>query len=198
MRELLIFLVLAGAGVFAVYRSCTFEFFCPAEKLPGIPLEEVLTAADSEEKSTEKSVSADNSGQDSSAGKNDESNKEQAASSEEKKASKQSAEKTAEQASEKKKSSGECKPYLVKNIRPGANNDKEQVKLLEKFLNEFEGEKLVVGGVYDGLDQAAVKRFQEKYAEEILRPFGLSRPNGLVLEGTRRQINKLYCQKKST
>ncbi len=87
-----------------------------------------------------------------------------------------------------------CDDYLTKDIRPGARNDKQEVIKLEKFLNTYEGEKLIAGGVYDGTDQAAVKRFQEKYRKEILDPAGVTSPNGLVLKGTRKQVNALYCK----
>lgn len=90
--------------------------------------------------------------------------------------------------------------YFTKDIKPGASNDKAEVIKLEKFLNEYEGEKLIAGGVYDGTDQAAVKRFQEKYKADILEPAGLTEPNGMVLEGTRKKLNEIYCaqQKKDT
>ncbi len=87
-----------------------------------------------------------------------------------------------------------CNDYLTKDIRLGARNDKQEVIKLEKFLNTYEGEKLIAGGVYDGTDQAAVKRFQEKYRTAILDPAGVASPNGLVLKGTRKQINALYCK----
>ncbi len=110
--------------------------------------------------------------------------------------------KSAEQETETKnseESDGEKKEctqeYLTKDIRPGRKNDKQEVIKLEKFLNDFEGEKLITGGVYDGTDQAAVKRFQEKYRKDILDPAGVKNPNGLVLEGTRKKINELYCTK---
>ena len=89
-----------------------------------------------------------------------------------------------------------CAPYIVTDIRPGRHNDKQDVIRLEKFLNTYEGEKLVEGGVYDGTDQAAVKRFQKKYADDILAPAGLRSPTGLVLDSTRKKINALYCAHK--
>jgi hypothetical protein len=67
---------------------------------------------------------------------------------------------------------------------------------LEKFLNEFEGEKLVAGGRYDATDVAAVKRFQQKYAAQILTPYKLTKPTGEVMSSTLAQINKLYCEDK--
>ncbi len=96
---------------------------------------------------------------------------------------------------EEKKEKITCKPFITKDIKPNAANDKREVIKLEKFLNTYEGEKLIVGGVYDGTDQAAVKRFQEKYRKDILEPYGVKRANGNVLKSTRAKINEIYCAK---
>ncbi len=200
MRELLIFVIVVAGATFGVYRSCWFEFFCPAERIPGTPLEEVLREA---EDAADKVVSKDSAPEKEKDRENEKSSSAEKSDSETVEENKETETKNAEDkvdsTSQVVESAAEksCKPYLTANIRPGRNNDKEQVKKLEKFLNEYEGEKLVVGGIYDAADVAAVKRFQEKYADEILKPFGLNSPTGLVLSSTRKKINDLYCQKTS-
>lgn len=48
-----------------------------------------------------------------------------------------------------------------------------------------------VTGYFGALTQKAVIKFQEKYAEDILQPFGLKEGNGLVLGGTREKLNEV-------
>ena len=45
-----------------------------------------------------------------------------------------------------------------------------------------------------GKNGEAVKRFQEKYASEILVPADLTKGNGFVGSGTRKKINSLISQ----
>ncbi len=90
----------------------------------------------------------------------------------------------------------ECEARLNKHIKRGAANDAGEVRKLEQFLNNFQGEKLAVDGVYDDVDELAVKRFQEKYRAEVLTPWDLAEPTGFVYKTTRQQINKLYCASK--
>jgi peptidoglycan hydrolase-like protein with peptidoglycan-binding domain len=69
-------------------------------------------------------------------------------------------------------------------------NNSEDVKKLEIFLNTYEGEKLVVNGVYDIKDVEAVKRWQKKYRSFILDPMGLKQPTGTVYTLSQRQIER--------
>ena len=86
-----------------------------------------------------------------------------------------------------------CGLYMDKFIRAGRNNDPEQVKKLQQFLNDFENAGLPVTGVYGPLTVAAVKAFQIKYADEILTPWGENVPTGIVYQTTLRQINMIVC-----
>ncbi len=86
-----------------------------------------------------------------------------------------------------------CSPHIKTYIRYGAENDVEDVRKLEIFLNEKQGESLVVDGVYGAEDVAAVKRFQQKYASEVLGVWGLSEPTGYVYRTTLMKINSFYC-----
>ncbi|MBI4138118.1 MAG: hypothetical protein HY482_00790 [Candidatus Wildermuthbacteria bacterium] len=84
---------------------------------------------------------------------------------------------------------------ITRNLFLGLKNS-EQVKCLQEFLFS-EGvydEGLVTGGFF-AKTLAAVKRFQEKYASEILVPIGLSRGTGFVGEKTREKINELLTRK---
>lgn len=71
-----------------------------------------------------------------------------------------------------------------------ATNVKEDVKKLERFLNEYEKEKLPINGVYELHDVAAVKRWQKKYRTFILDPMQLKQPTGTVYTLSQRQIER--------
>ena len=89
----------------------------------------------------------------------------------------------------------ECETLIVTPIRLGNTNDLWDVKDLEDFLNAFEGESLEVNWVYDQADFEAVKRFQTKYASEILTPWGIKNPTWYVFKTTTEKINEIYCSK---
>lgn len=88
---------------------------------------------------------------------------------------------------------GACAPYLTGVIRPGAQNDPAQVLLLKSFLQDTEGETLSGTGEYDTDTIEAVKRFQQKYADDILSPWGAAAPTGHVYHTTQLKINELVC-----
>ena len=86
-----------------------------------------------------------------------------------------------------------CMPLIKSYMRLGAENNVEDVKNLQNFLNESEGESLVVTGEYNAATAAAVKRFQAKYTSEVLTPWGIDAPTGHVYYTTQRKINDLAC-----
>ena len=92
-----------------------------------------------------------------------------------------------------------CDIYLFEFIRLGVDNNPVEVMKLETFLNEFQGENLVVDGFYSPEDFEAVERFQVDNWENILAPWvphGLSTaktPTGYVYKTTMRWINVLKC-----
>ena len=88
----------------------------------------------------------------------------------------------------------ECN-YLLEYIKLGALNDPVEVKKLEWFLNEFEGESLAINGIYEQVDFDAVSRFQEKYLEDVLTPWGHIEATGYVYITTKKKINELYCKR---
>lgn len=87
-----------------------------------------------------------------------------------------------------------CEPYLIDNLREHRTNSTKEVKKLQSFLAKSEGETVEQSGRYDSGTVAAVKRFQAKYADEILAPWGLTVPTGNVYHTTKKKINELYCE----
>jgi len=79
------------------------------------------------------------------------------------------------------------------NLSFGLRND-NRVMCLQEFLknqgSEVYPEGLVTGNFFS-LTKAAVTRFQEKYASEVLTPLGLLRGTGFVGLRTRAKINSL-------
>lgn len=69
-------------------------------------------------------------------------------------------------------------------------NKKEDVQKIETFLNTYEKEKLVVNGIYEKVDVAAVKRWQAKYRNLILAPMKLRNPTGTIYTLSMRQIER--------
>ncbi len=82
--------------------------------------------------------------------------------------------------------------YPSESIRNGAKNSPAQVKLLQEYLNTFERNNLLVDGVYDKDDEAAVIAWQEKYASEILAPWGLSRGTGYIYKTSLQKLKSLF------
>ncbi|GBD33893.1 hypothetical protein HRbin34_00194 [bacterium HR34] len=88
----------------------------------------------------------------------------------------------------------ECN-YLLEYIQLGANNNPKEVLKLKVFLNVFEKENLQLNGIYDIAAFEAVKRFQAKYLNDIITPWGHESPTGYVYILTKKKINEIYCQK---
>lgn len=87
---------------------------------------------------------------------------------------------------------------LTKTLRRGSRGD--EVKKLQEFLKQDpdiypEG---LVTGYYGPITERAVKRFQEKHANEVLRPYGLKEGTGVVGERTLQRVNELAAEKKIT
>jgi hypothetical protein len=88
-----------------------------------------------------------------------------------------------------------CTPLITGNILIGRQNDPNIVNTLLTFLNDTEGENLVLDGTYDADDILAVKRFQTKYFNEIIAPWGGRVATGNVAGYTRGKINVMNCGK---
>ena len=89
-----------------------------------------------------------------------------------------------------------CRTYLTDYFKSNKTNSDEEVKKLQTFLREDEGfSDLPATGYYGNLTYAAVKAFQERYAADILLPWGITTGTGWVLGTTLDKINEVYCQK---
>lgn len=85
------------------------------------------------------------------------------------------------------------KKAIAKTLRQGVRGD--EVKTLQQVLIQ---EGLLASdsatGYFGALTKGAVIRFQEKYAQEILMPVGLTKGSGFVGSGTLKKINALLTQ----
>jgi hypothetical protein len=90
-----------------------------------------------------------------------------------------------------------CSIYLTSYLRQG--NSGADVERLQTFLNSYMNAGLPVTGFFGPLTLNAVKAFQLKYWDEILKPwvtFGLESdhtPTGYVYKTTERMINLMQC-----
>jgi hypothetical protein len=84
-----------------------------------------------------------------------------------------------------------AEPYLTKPIKLGAKNNPEDVKLLEKFLNTYEYANLPVDGIYSKSDFNAVVKWQEKYTDDILKPWGIKKGTGYIFTMSLKKIKEL-------
>lgn len=97
-----------------------------------------------------------------------------------------------------------CTESITGYLRMGSANDPEQVKKLQTFLNKELGLRLPITGVFGLMTEKAVRDFQLKYANEILKPWvihGLpneTTPTGYVYKTTKRWINLIECRSLNT
>ena len=83
--------------------------------------------------------------------------------------------------------------YLRDHLKMGWNNDLIEMLKLKSFLNIFENENLPLNGNFDQQTFDAVSRFQNKYFEDVLVPWGHDAPTGFVYITTKKKINEIYC-----
>ncbi len=92
--------------------------------------------------------------------------------------------------------SGSCS-YVNAYLKKGADNDPKEVKNLQAFLRGVEKDTTVeVNGVFDDATYNAVLKFQSKYADDVLTPWGVDAPTGYVYITTKRKINEIFCSTK--
>jgi len=80
-------------------------------------------------------------------------------------------------------------PYFTQYLKLGITSP--EVSKVKTFLNE---QGFYIGEISDYFDQSlfeAIKQFQVKYTEEILKPWGINKPTGYWYKTTRKQANKL-------
>ena len=90
---------------------------------------------------------------------------------------------------------GTCAPLLSQSMGAGQRNDPAEVMKLQQFLAKDPAvyPQGLTTGLYGPLTSAAVKRFQEKYAADILAPLGLTAGTGFAGPSTIKKINELNC-----
>lgn len=93
-----------------------------------------------------------------------------------------------------------CGTMIGSFLRRGMNNNPEEVKKLQAFLNKELSLTIPLTGFFGPITENAVKQFQIKYKDQILAPWvaigGL--PNdtaatGYVFKTTLFVINKIIC-----
>jgi len=83
--------------------------------------------------------------------------------------------------------------YLIDYLKIDQVNNPIEVLKLQSFLNVFEGESLSLTGVFNQPTFEAVERFQTKYSEDILNPWGKNVTTGYVYILTKKKVNEIYC-----
>jgi hypothetical protein len=84
--------------------------------------------------------------------------------------------------------------YLLAFLRYGADNNPEEVRKLQNYLNSYEGTNLEVTGEFDEATEQAVKDMQVRHSDQILAPWGVTEPTGFVYITTSAYINKVTCE----
>lgn len=85
--------------------------------------------------------------------------------------------------------------YPTQSIKLGTTNNPDQVKLLEQYLNTYEGFRLPVDGIFSQADMEAVARWQEKYAAEILAPLGITKGTGIIAVKSLAKIHSVFSSR---
>jgi hypothetical protein len=87
-----------------------------------------------------------------------------------------------------------CTALLNGYMRMGRrDNNVDDVKKLQQFLNDHMGANLPVTGHFGSMTDKAVRAFQAKYMSEVLTPWGIDAPTGFVYKTTMRWINMMHC-----
>lgn len=86
-----------------------------------------------------------------------------------------------------------CSALLTTYMRIGGNNNVEDVKKLQTFLNAQLHLSIPVNGIFGASTEAAVRQFQALHPLDILHPWGITKPTGFVFQTTLRLINLMSC-----
>jgi hypothetical protein len=86
--------------------------------------------------------------------------------------------------------------YLLEYIKFGADNNPVEVLKLQRFLKDYEGfENVPLSGFYDQVSYDAVSKFQMRYFDDVLAPWGHDGPTGYVYITTKKKVNEIYCER---
>lgn len=83
--------------------------------------------------------------------------------------------------------------FIISYLRKGSQNDANEVRKLQWFLNTYEGTSLEISGFFDDATEEAVKLLQTRHADEILAPWNIAEPTGIVYITTSSYINRFFC-----
>ncbi|MFA6158400.1 MAG: peptidoglycan-binding protein [Candidatus Paceibacterota bacterium] len=83
--------------------------------------------------------------------------------------------------------------FIVTYMRKGSQNDVTEVKKLQWFLNTYENANVSINGVFDDATEQAVKNLQAAHSDEILAPWNVTAPTGIVYITTSSYINRFFC-----
>jgi len=79
---------------------------------------------------------------------------------------------------------------ILRNLTVGSSGD-DVTALQQLLLDEGVYPEGLITGYFGSLTKQAVIRFQEKYADEVLTPVGLSKGSGFVGSSSRKKVNEL-------
>ncbi|OHB03788.1 MAG: hypothetical protein A2920_01925 [Candidatus Zambryskibacteria bacterium RIFCSPLOWO2_01_FULL_43_17] len=86
--------------------------------------------------------------------------------------------------------------YLKDYLRIDFDNDPVEMIKLQVFLRELEGFKdLPITAVFDQQTFNAVAVFQERYFDDILKPWGHDKYTGYVYILTKKKVNEIVCER---
>lgn len=85
-----------------------------------------------------------------------------------------------------------CRPFTSYLRLNSKNNDPEEVKLWQIFLNREVGAKLPITGFFGSMTFKAAKDFQLKYANEILNPWDITEATGYIYKSTIYKANRIF------
>lgn len=88
---------------------------------------------------------------------------------------------------------GNCS-YLTSYMKIGGKNNYAEVVKLQNFLKNTEGLNVDITGIFDQKTLDAVKAFQLKYVDDVMRPWGVKTPTGQVWYTTQKKINEVFCK----
>jgi len=86
-----------------------------------------------------------------------------------------------------------CGIYLEKFLQKGRKNDLTAAVRLQLFLNNYLGAKLTIDGVIGLKTDSFIRKFQLAHKTNVLDPWGLKGPTGIVYLTTVTEINNIMC-----
>jgi hypothetical protein len=92
--------------------------------------------------------------------------------------------------SETVKNTNQTCPYFTQYQVPGKKN--AEVKKIKQFLNSLQNANLPVTEIYDSKLTKAIQQFQLNYSEQILKPWGFTKPTGRWYQSTMKTANDLF------